>query len=168
MSNRYLAWTLLIAACGLQAYLVAKGSNYFGDLETIALPFWLASFSKYLFEHYLGLPFYILVILTLALPVLTTILSWVLLGLKRKSGWNLALAVDGFFALPSFALLSINLIYVLRHPHTKLPNNPENLLFSIALLHILIFCSPPIRTLIFPSPAPQARLVTDPSITSAR
>ncbi len=154
MSNRYLAWMLLVVACGLQAYLVAKGTTYFGDLETVVLPFWLHSVSIYLFELYLR--FYpSVIILTLALPVVSTILSWVFLGLGRKPGWNLALVVDLYFALPSFALITINLIENLKYHHLGLQNNPEVFLLFLALLHVLLLCSPPVRALIFPRPAPQ-------------
>jgi hypothetical protein len=169
MSLKYLTWTLLIAACGLQAYLVHNGSSYFIDLETVVLPFWLHNFSRHLLEHYLGLPFYIIAVLTLTLPLLTTILSWVFLGLRRKSGWNLALVVDLYFALPSLALISMNLIENIRYHHARIQNNPEVLLLCLASLHILILCSPPIRTLISPHPVP--RLPSEDSIlpiTSAR
>ena len=166
MRNRYLAWVLLVLACGLQAYLVARGSTYFGDLETVVLPFSLTSFSSYLLEHHLFLP---CLIVSIVLPVLSTILSWVFLGLRRKPGWNLALVIDLYFALPSFALVSINLVENLKYHHAGLQNNPEVLLLFLASLHILILCSPPVRALIFSCPAPQDsdNKLTLP-ITSAR
>ena len=152
MSNRYLAWTLIVVACGLQAYLVSRGSTYFIDLETVFLPFSLTSFSSYLLEHHLFLP---CLIVSIVLPVLSTILSWVFLGLRRKPGWNLALVVDLYFALPSLALVSINLVENLRYHHFGLQNNPEVLLLLLSSLHNLILCSPPVRALIFSRPAPQ-------------
>ena len=149
MSHRFLAWTTLSAACGLHIYLVAKGCILFLELDAVLLPMWLHSFSSYLFAHYLLLPYYFPIFI-IALLGLATILGCAFLGFRRKSGWTLALVVDLCLALPSLALIGM-----FKYHHATLQNSPEILLFFLASLHILVLCSPPVRTLIFPKPETQ-------------
>ncbi len=149
MTHRVLAWTILCAACGLHLYLVARGCILFLELDAVLLPFWLHSFSSYLFAHFLSLPYYYPIFI-IALLALATVLACVFLGFRRQAGWTLAFVVDLCFALPSLAL-----IILFNYHHAKLQNSPEIVLFFLALLHMLILGSPPIRTLIFPGPATQ-------------